>query len=287
MKIALVGAGSVGTAVAHLLAQNGHDVAGVASRSRASAETAAQRLATTVTEIGDIPEVDLLLLGVGDAAIEDVATMITERVAAGTYVCHFAGSFGTEPLSSVIDRGGIACAIHPVQACPTIDAAIARLPGSAWGVTCSTPEGEKAMTSLIEDDLGGSAFVIDEKVRPLWHAAAVMTSNGIAALLATAEHLLASIGIDEPEKVLGPLASGTVANAIEGGGGGKTLTGPIVRRDIETIARHLEYLAAHNEEHRSDYKMISSLIWLAATRSGRLDEAEADEVLDAITRSSG
>jgi predicted short-subunit dehydrogenase-like oxidoreductase (DUF2520 family) len=110
-----------------------------------------------------------------------------------------------------------------------------------------------------------------------------MTSNGIAALLAYGESILAAIGIDEPERVLGPLAEGTVANAVAGGGGGATLTGPIVRGEGATVKRHLTALRSRYPQLAAGYEGVADLILNAAVRSERISEADRsflEQILD-------
>jgi len=278
MRVALVGAGSVGTAVAALLAHKGHHIVGVASRSPESAAAASKRFDADVYEIGELPESDLVLLGVSDAAIENVSGEIASRLSPGTYVWHFAGSLGVSALGPVRDKGANACATHPVQACPNVEAAIARLPGSAWGVTCSDRDAEVAVVDLIERDLEGYPTVVAEEDRSIWHAAAVATSNGIAALLVTGENILSGIGIKNPIRVLGPLAEGTLQNAIEGGGGASTLTGPVARAEKETVRRHVRALRDKPDSFKQ-YRAAAFLIVQAAVSAGRIDESAAEEIM--------
>lgn len=279
MDIALVGAGNVGTAVSCLLARNGHRVVAIASRGSVSARRAADRLDAEIVGMDRLPPADVFLLGVPEGAIEEVAGKIVTRVGPGAYVCHFAGSVGVAPLrQAVAERGARGCAIHPVQACPTVDIAIERLPGSAWGVTCSDPGAEEAMFSLVAD-AGGVPVSVPEDVRPLWHAAAVMTSNGIAGLIASGEALLNEIGIDDPMAVLGPIAAGTVRNARAGGGGAATLTGPAVRKEVETIARHVRALRDLPDTHYCAYRFTILLIANAASHAGRLTAEETATIM--------
>lgn len=282
LRIALVGAGTVGTAVAYLLSSAGHQVIAIASRSLDSALRASERLGADVYRLEDLPSADLVLMGVPDDAITNVAGLVAERVSPGSFVVHFAGAFGPALLRPVAEKGASACAIHPVQACPSIDVAIDRLPGSAWAVTCLDPGAEELMIELIDQDLRGIPFVIPEDARSTWHAAAAMTSNGVAALLAAGEELLAKIGVEEPMQVLGPLVDGTIRNAREAGGGAAVLTGPIVRGDVETLRRHLRALVDQSPEDRMRYKMIATLIIQIAQSSGRISQETAAEVMRVI-----
>jgi predicted short-subunit dehydrogenase-like oxidoreductase (DUF2520 family) len=228
----------------------------VASRSQTSAARAAELLETSTVDLDALPEVDVILIGAGDDAIGQIARTIAGK---GKAIIHFAGAYGLGPLEPAIHLGAWGCALHPVQACPDVTTAIDRLPGSAWGVTSTWPAHDWAH-SLISEHLDGTPVDVAEDARAVWHAAAVSTSNGIAALMAVGERLLASIGVMEPEKVLGPLARGTVDNAIAGGGGAATLTGPAVRGDTATIARHLEEIRTASPELLRAYTLAAEVI---------------------------
>jgi predicted short-subunit dehydrogenase-like oxidoreductase (DUF2520 family) len=200
-------------------------------------------------------------------------------------VIHFAGSHGIDPLEPVLSAGARRAALHPVQACPDIETAIERIPGSGWGVTCDEGLADWCV-GHVQDDLRGHAFLVPEEHRAVWHAAAVVVSNGIAGLLAIGEELLTSIGIGDPESVLGPLASGTLANARAGGGGGKTLTGPAVRGEADTLARHLDAIARVDRELVHPYRLATELTVHAAIRAGRIEKPRAGEMLDLIRERS-
>lgn len=281
LRLALAGAGRVGTAVAALLQRKGHEVVAVASRTRESAQDAGIRLRAPVFEsVSSIPEADLLLIGASDDAIPSVARELTASARTDTLVCHFAGSLGVGVLADVAASGALPCAIHPVQACPDVDAAIARIPGSAWGVTCAS-EVRDDVFRLIRQDLDGDPVLVREEDRAMWHAAAVVTSNGTAALLSVGESILMAIGVDSPERVLGPLAAGTVANARAGGGAGATLTGPVARGEISTIERHLAALDERAEELVTSYVAAARAILAAARGAGRIDTG-AERAMDAL-----
>ena len=271
-RVALVGAGRVGTAVAFLLREAGHQVVSVSSRSSASANAAAARLEAPAVDLADTGDVDVILLGVPDSGVGNVAAALP-RV--GSVLVHFAGAAGIKPLQSASGGRGL-CALHPVQACPDVETAIRRLPGSAWGVTCSRGA-EGWVRRLIEEDLGGTPFGVAEEDRVVWHAAAVSTSNGISALLAVGESLLASIGVGRPELVLGPIAAGTVLNVLERGGGGLALTGPVVRKETDVIVRHVAEIARRAPDLLPAYLQSLHMIVSSALAAGRIDNA--DELL--------
>lgn len=277
-RFALVGAGRVGTAISFHLQRAGHEPVAVASRSDDSAARAAEVLDAPVLPWPppELPEVDVVLLGVTEGAIDGVAHLIASQVRARTIVVHFAGAFGLEVLRPATAVGARGAALHPVQAVSSVETGIERLPGSAWGVTCE-PDLHEWCHALIADDLKGTPSDVPESARPMWHAASVTTSNGLAALLSVGERILSSLGVKAPERVLGPLAAGTLQNAIEGGGGVATLTGPIVRGEAATIERHLRAFEA-SPELLLPYKRIAAVVLEEAIAGERITEETANEM---------
>lgn len=282
MRVALVGAGRVGTAVTFLLREAGHEIVGVSSRTEGSARSAATRLGTGtfVPTSGEFIDADLVLIGVPDGEIRAVAAVIAPSVKEGTVVAHLSGSLGRGALDSLDDAR--TCALHPFQACPDVDTAIRRLPGSAWGVTCPDADTERWACEVIEQDLQGFPVPVRDEDRALWHAAAVATSNGLAALLGASEEILAAIQIEAPERILTPIAAGTLANASEGGGGARTLTGPVVRGETTTVKRHMDALAERAPELLPVYRAAARLILESATVSGRISASERDAMEEVV-----
>ena len=274
-RILLVGAGRVGTAVAELLRRRGHSVVGVVSRSPVSRERATRLVGGPGLELGDrLPDFDVCLLGVADAALSEVVPGLVPDARQGRIFCHFSGSQGIAPLSGLLEAGSEGCAMHPVQAVPSIDAGLTHLAGSSWGVTGSS-EAVAWARRLIHEDLGGNLVEVAEADRAVWHAASVTTSNGIAALMALGERILSRIGYEDPEAILGPLAAGTVSNAREGGGGAATLTGPVVRGERETIERHLSALLELDRDLAGAYISVATSILGEARISERIGEEQA------------
>ncbi|MDQ3981167.1 MAG: prephenate dehydrogenase/arogenate dehydrogenase family protein [Actinomycetota bacterium] len=271
-RLCLVGAGRAGTAVAAALRRAGNDVTAVASRSASSADAAAARLGAPVAGLDDLPECDVVLLGVPESAVREVAEVVAPRLRRHAVVWHLTGSLGVAALEAVRRAGGLRCALHPVQAFPDPDAGLARLPGSAWGLTCDDVLRAWAR-EVVEEDLAGRAFDVREEDRPVWHAAAVTIASGAVALLSLGERLLAAIGVHHAGGVLGPLAAGAVANASESGATA-SLTGPAVRGEWATVTSHLRALEAAAPELVEPYREATRLIFRAAERAGKVtDEA--------------
>jgi predicted short-subunit dehydrogenase-like oxidoreductase (DUF2520 family) len=208
----------------------------------------------------------VVLLGVPESAVESAGAAAAERMSPRTVVWHLAGAIGIEPLAPVARLGGFRCALHPVQAFPDADAGLARLPGSAWGLTCDDGIREWAR-AVVTEDLGGRVFELGERDRPVWHAAAVTAAGGAIAIMSLGERLLESIGIDAAGDVLGPLAGAAVANAAARGATA-SLTGPAVRGEWATVTSHVRALEATAPELVEPYREATRLILRVADGAG-------------------
>lgn len=269
-SIALFGAGRVGTTVATLLQASGRHVVGVASQRASTAQRAAERLGCPVFDdpCEMVRQADTVLLGVPDGAITSATATIAQSLPTAALVCHFSGVSGIEPLSAAERRGCATAALHPVQSFVDVDIAVRTLPGSAWGVTCDDAHVERAY-ALVRD-AGGDPLRVSESDRPVWHAAAVMTSNGLAALVAQSEFLLRRIAVERPAGVLAPLTRGTIANIEHARSAADVLTGPVVRGEHETIAAHVEVIARLGSDTLDSYRRIAELILDAARPSSEI-----------------
>ena len=275
LRVSIFGAGRVATAVASLLQRRNHQIVAVSSPRSETAMRSAARLGAPAVSPSELAGSDVILIGAPDAALPDAVAQLGEATTAAVLV-HFAGSAGIAPLQHATGAAAL-CALHPVQACPDIDSAIERLPGSAWGVTCSEGADNWAH-AFIRDDLQGLPVDVSEEDRVLWHAAAVTTSNGVSALMATGESLLSAIGVRAPGEVLGPIAAGTVANAREMASGAKALTGPVVRGEVEVITRHVKAVDVRASALGRAYRDAVLSIVSSALAAGRISDGTAAEI---------
>jgi predicted short-subunit dehydrogenase-like oxidoreductase (DUF2520 family) len=280
MKVAVVGAGRTGTAVAVLLMRAGHRV--VAVSGRGPTRDRASRFLPGA-EVGSPAQAaragELVLVGLPDDLIAPTVAGIAEAggFAAGSYVAHLAGSAGLDVLRPVLQAGGHRLAVHPLQTFPDVAHAIDRIPGSSIAVTADDDEGW-LVGERIAADLLGEPFRLPDEMRPLYHAAAVFASNYLVAVSAIAADLFALGGVPDPLHAMHPLQAASLDNVADLGPG-RALTGPIVRGDVSTVARNLEALAAHAPDVVPAYVALARLTMDLATRSGRL-AADAREALE-------
>jgi predicted short-subunit dehydrogenase-like oxidoreductase (DUF2520 family) len=126
--------------------------------------------------------------------------------------------------------------------------------------------------------IGAHHFEIPTEMKSLYHAAAVMASGGVTALVSISLEMLARCGLSEAQarRVLLPLVEGTVAN-IHAVGPARALTGPVRRGDAGTVTRNLHALAAVDASWREIYRQLAARGLVLAERAG-LDRAALAEL---------
>ena len=176
---------------------------------------------------GAAADTDVLIIATPDDAVETVAESI--RSVASTLVIHLSGVLSLDVLNGHPRRA----AMHPLVALPSPELGAQRLRGAWFAVA-----GDPGVDSLVEA-LGGRSFGVNDDSRSLYHAAAVISSNHLVALLGQAERVAALAGV--PFEVMLDLARANIDN-VRRLGPADALTGPAARGDDATIARHLEAL---------------------------------------------
>jgi predicted short-subunit dehydrogenase-like oxidoreductase (DUF2520 family) len=171
--------------------------------------------------------VDVLVIATPDAAVAEVAAAVEPDP--DTVVLHMAGSLGLDVLAAHPRRGSV----HPLVAIPDVDGQ--RLRG-AWFAVAGDP-----MAGRMVAELGGTAIDVPDDQRVLYHAAAVIASNHLVALLGQVERVAGAAGV--PFAAYRALVEATVANVFDLGPRG-ALTGPVKRGDWATVERHLAALPA-------------------------------------------
>jgi predicted short-subunit dehydrogenase-like oxidoreductase (DUF2520 family) len=166
---------------------------------------------------------------------------------AGTPVLHTSGAVGLDALGHLANAGCSIGGLHPLVAVPNPADGARLLRGAWWGV-----EGEGAARALAEGIVAsteGRTLVIPGGGRALYHAAAVLASNGLVALMAAAEGLMGQAGVpaEQARSALADLAAGALA-AVRDDGPVAALTGPVARGDVETVRAHLARLSGHERD---------------------------------------
>lgn len=248
MIVGVIGVGRVGAVLAAALEAAGHEV--VLSYS---------------------PPADLLFLTVPDDALARVAAELPAR--RDQIVAHTSGAHGLAVLRPATDKP---LALHPAMTFTGSHSDLARLPGISWGVTA--PDELRDFAAGLIADLGGAVEWIPEQARAMYHAALAHGANHLVTLVNEAADRLRDAGVMHPEKMLGPLLTAALDNALRMGD--NALTGPVSRGDAGTVARHVDALA-----HTGSLPAYLALARRTADRaiaSGRLRATDAEKLLEVL-----
>jgi predicted short-subunit dehydrogenase-like oxidoreductase (DUF2520 family) len=288
-KIAIVGAGIVGTALAYLLKEQGYTIVGMASRGEESLKKATSlvgsEIRTTTAPEEIAPEADLVFITTSDSAIQEVCEAIAAKggFRPGQIVVHTCGALPSTILTTAKEQGALIASIHPLQSFADVKAAVKILPSSIFNME-GDPKVIPILTELVQE-LGGKPLSIDTQEKPLYHAAAVVACNFFVTLVYLSYQLFEAIGISQEDaaQALLPLIKGTVNN-IENLGPVKALTGPIARGDVGVIKGHLEALKTVDPRFTDIYCAISRLTVEVGIKKGTLIIEKAEEILQLLER---
>lgn len=237
-RLAIIGRGRVGYALAVALRQAGYEIAGPLGRG------------------ADGRGASVVLLCVPDAEIGRAAS----RIAPGSVVGHCSGATALDVLAP-----HEAFSLHPLMA---VTGEGADFRGAGAAIAGSTPR-SLAVAAELAQALHMRPIEIAEQDRAAYHAAASIASNFLVTLEAAAERLGATVGLEREQLV--PLVRATVENWARMGPE-RALTGPVARGDENTVARQRAAVADATPEVLALFDALVSAT--RALADGREREAE-------------
>jgi len=243
-RVAIVGAGNFGSALALALSEAGYTIEAVLARSRGESLKRAQRLAQQVggRAAADPSDVwaELIWFCVPDAEIARAAKSLAEKIEwKGRVALHSSGALASDELAALRRRGAAVASVHPLMT--FVRGSRPSLRGVSFAI-----EGDAAAVRVarrVVEDVGGHAYTIRKEDKAAYHAWGTFASPLFTALLATTEQVAGLAGVKRKaaRRRMIPILLQTLANyAAFGSAGG--FSGPIVRGDVDTVKRHLRVL---------------------------------------------
>ncbi|MDD5190818.1 MAG: DUF2520 domain-containing protein [Dehalococcoidales bacterium] len=278
MKIGFIGAGTVGTALATRLSEQGYTIVAVNSRTRASAERLAQACKGCLvydTAQATADAADMIFITTPDAVIPTIVNEIKWRP--NQSVIHCSGADSTEILIPAKLMGAATGAFHPLQTFASVKHALENLPGTTFAIEA---EGLlKATLKEMTTALKGEWIELSAADKVVYHAAAVMACNYLVTLVKLADDLWETFGIprEQATKALLPLIRGTLNN-IDNVHIPQALTGPIARGDTGTVQKHLIALKREAPDVLSTYCELGLQTIPIALAKGKIDANKAAEL---------
>jgi predicted short-subunit dehydrogenase-like oxidoreductase (DUF2520 family) len=282
LQVGVVGAGRVGTVLAVALSRAGHRVVAASAVSAASVRRIRANLPDTVirqpAEV--VAQSGLVLLTVPDDVLAGLVAGLASTGAdlSGRLLAHASGRHGLAVLEPATQLGAMPLALHPVMTFTGRPDDVDRLAGISFGVTA--PEALRPVAEALVVEMGGEPVFIGEELRDLYHAALSIAANHLVTLVTQSSDLLRRAGVAEPGRMLGPLLSAALDNALRLGDAG--LTGPVARGDAETVAGHIRALRAASPEVLPSYLAMARLTADRALAAGTLTAPDAQRLLGVL-----
>jgi predicted short-subunit dehydrogenase-like oxidoreductase (DUF2520 family) len=262
LKLSIIGAGRVGQTLGRLGREAGYEVVDVVCRSRRSATKAARFIGAGLPQAaaGSRPRpANVIFIATPDDRIGEAIQLIADnRQRIGrAVVLHASGAASSDALAALRGLGFAVGSCHPLQTFESRQRAAAVIRQSYFCVE-GDAKAARAARAFVRR-IGAKSFEIPTAMKPLYHAAAVMASGGVVALLSVSLDVLQRCGLSEAQarRVLLPLTKATVAN-VEAVGPRRALTGPVRRGDVGTVRRNLAALAASDAQGLALYRLLAA-----------------------------
>ena len=228
-------------------------------------------------------DADLVLVAVPDDVLPGLVAGMVEAGAihAGQFVAHPSGRYGIDVLEPARRVGALPLAIHPVMTFTGTSVDLARLADCPFGVTAADALRPVAEALVVE--MGGEPVWVPEEARGLYHAGIAFGANFLMTVVLQSLDLLRGAGMPEPERLMAPLLSASLDNALRHGD--SALTGPVARGDADTVAEHLRRIEAVSPAAAAGYQALARLTADRALAAGLIDLDSASELLAVLAPS--
>jgi predicted short-subunit dehydrogenase-like oxidoreductase (DUF2520 family) len=282
LRVGVVGAGRVGVVLAAALGRAGHKVVAASAVSDASLGRVRRTLPGTPVLRPDevVAAADLALLTVPDDVLPGLVAGLaaTGTPLQGRMLAHASGRHGLAVLDPAVRLGALPLALHPVMTFTGRPDDLDRLAGISFGVT-APPSLRPAAEALVLE-MGGEPVFIEEEQRALYHAALASAGNYLVTLVVQGADMLREAGVANPSRMLGPLLSAALDNALRLGDA--ALTGPVARGDADTVAGHIAAIRAAAPDVLPAYLAMARLTVDRALTAGTLAAADAERLLGVL-----
>ncbi len=264
-RVFIIGPGHVGRGLFRAFRASGVEVVGLHGK----------RPSGVATSAGNIPrdaaKANVVIVCVRDPQLDEAIDEVTAaagdgRIARGSVILHTSAIAEPSGLRALSEAGFPGGTFHPLVPFgdPETSAELLR---KAW-IGIDGENAAKNASRRLAGHLGARTLEIPPGKKPSYHAAAVISSNFPVVLASVAGHLLHDIGIPDASayQAVESLMAGALAN-MKQALPDDALTGPVVRGDAETVAKHLRALQGHDAALEV-YRSLSTAAVEIAQRRG-------------------
>lgn len=289
LAVGVVSAGRVGAVLGAALAATGHTVVGASGVSRDSVRRAAELLPDVPLLSPDevVRRADLVLLAIPDDVLAGTVRGLVAvgAVRAGQIVVHTSGAHGVDVLRPASAEGALPLALHPAMTFTGRPEDLQRIPACSFAVTADVDdEVAWSVGEALVVEMGADPVRVPQSARPLYHAALAHGANHLITLVTECVDLLRTAGIDNAERLVAPLLSAALDNALRHGD--RALTGPVARGDVGTLRVHLRVLGEAAPAALPGYRALALRTADRAEAAGLLSGAQRADVAAVIEEES-
>jgi|Deesub1362A_J573_1020465.scaffolds.fasta_scaffold02263_4 predicted short-subunit dehydrogenase-like oxidoreductase (DUF2520 family) len=281
ISFSIIGAGRLGTCLARALTGSKFKLEGLFSPHCASARES-HRLIGHGMIYASLQEAvhtaDIVFLTVRDDTLQEVIQRISSFSLnwQKRHIFHCSGFHPASILAPLRRKGALIASLHPIQSFPRKN-----LPPHIFHKIFFTFEGDDKARPLAEqivEALGGQLIALSPGKKPLYHTACSLASNYLVGLLYASMKLLQEAGypLEKAVAMLLPLSRQTLEN-IQSLGLPESLTGPLQRGDIHTVASQLDSLKA-SPQIKKIFIALSHLLLEISENKGCLSPEERHQL---------
>ncbi|MBS1497172.1 MAG: DUF2520 domain-containing protein [Bacteroidetes bacterium] len=249
MKIAIVGSGNVATILGRLIVKSNHTVSQIISRNILHAKELAEELNASYNDfsIPVMDDADLVILAISDYGFENLFSSIIKN---DKLIVHTAGAIPMEALQKYSKNYGV---LYPLQTLRKEVDILPEIPFLIDGSSAEVLNIIEAFAKSISNDVQRSSN--EDRIK--LHAAAVIVSNFTNYLYSIAEDFCKKENVDF--NLLKPLIKET-AIRVQKHSPKDVQTGPAIRKDINTMDKHLRLLSQHPKLRTTYLRLTDSIM---------------------------
>ena len=192
-------------------------------------------------------------------------------------VFHCSGSIASLELRAATAAGARVASVHPLKSFADPREAVRTFAGTY----CAAEGDSEALSMLVPafEAIGGRICRIDARHKTLYHAASVLVSNDLTALMESGLRCYEQAGLDRETatRMMEPLVRGALDHVLALGTV-RALTGPIARGDDPVVKRHLETLGAWDERIAAIYRELGKVALDLSRAQGSADAAALERL---------
>lgn len=273
--LCFIGAGRVGSVLAHHFSKSDFSVRGIIEKNAARHPALRELFPQVEIKSSLAPEIisqsNMIFIAVQDDSLKQVGETIVRLGIdlSEKSFAHTSGAYSSEILTPLKKGSGSIASAHPIYSFGSGEPASISLEKVYFDL-----EGDAAAVEQLKNlfKRTGIKFIeITPKQKLAVHVASVFYSNYFVGLAHIAHEIMRESQFPEAHlwEPFVPLIESTLAN-LSSDGPANALTGPIKRGDILTVEKHLTYLKSHNPKSVPVYIQMARTIAKIASLPGEI-----------------